>query len=335
MVAKMSSPSRKNGRFSGKNVSNVERFRMTVSASTCPKSGFTVRSSVSSLVRCALASSPADAWVKVPCSSELASAPAARCSSLPSDERAQLEPPRRREVDEIVEATEVRHDAGGAAREEGPVVGLLPGVDEASHLKPPRLDRQRGEAEDGERDAELDAVAAVGGGDLCLPDGVPVGREVGVVEVDAVEQHAGGVDREVVGADAVVAAVDVDPDAVRGEITVASLQAADDRRVELLAVDADVEVVVVVEDAHLGALAGGGPFVGVVLRERVGGGGGPPRRVVQVAVDPRGRRRAHRADVRAWRQHQRLCGSARGGDGLGEHQREKGGGGQHRRPAIV
>ena len=42
----MSDPSWKNGRFSGKNVSKAVRFTTDGSASTCPKSGFTVTSSV-------------------------------------------------------------------------------------------------------------------------------------------------------------------------------------------------------------------------------------------------------------------------------------------------
>ena len=39
-VTKISWPSWKNSRFSGKNVSNADRFTITSSASTLPKSGF-------------------------------------------------------------------------------------------------------------------------------------------------------------------------------------------------------------------------------------------------------------------------------------------------------
>src|SRR5665647_763817 len=51
-------PSTKKGLFSSKKVSNAVRFTTEGSASTCPKSGLTVRSSVMSLVIPNLASSP-------------------------------------------------------------------------------------------------------------------------------------------------------------------------------------------------------------------------------------------------------------------------------------
>src|SRR5678815_381103 len=57
----MFAPSRKNGRFSGKNVSNALRLTTAGSASTCPKSGFTVAVSVNDGVTAYLRSAPIDA----------------------------------------------------------------------------------------------------------------------------------------------------------------------------------------------------------------------------------------------------------------------------------
>src|SRR6478672_6314189 len=51
-------PSTKNGRFSGKKVSNADRLSTAGSTSTCPKSGFNVASSVRFDVRRSLRSSP-------------------------------------------------------------------------------------------------------------------------------------------------------------------------------------------------------------------------------------------------------------------------------------
>src|SRR5207249_4802463 len=83
----------------------------------------------------------------------------------------------------------------------------------------------------------------------------------------------------------VAPAVDVDPDAVRWELGVAAHEAPHHRRVHLHAVDADVERIVVVEDAHLRALAGGRPLEREVLGEGVGRDGRAPGRVVEPAVD--------------------------------------------------
>ncbi len=244
---------------------------MTVSASTWPKSGFTARVSVVALVRCACASSPTDPPGNQPCETTLC-APGARCSTRPSTNGRQLEQARRRQPGQPLQAAEPGDQVGGVARVERPVVVLLPRVDEAADLEPPRSDRTRREPQRGQRDAELDAVAVAGVGDLGLPDAVPVLRVAGVVVVNPVGQRARRVDREVEGADAVIAAVDVDPDPVRGEIAVAPLQAFDDRRLRLRAVDAHVQVRVVVQDADEGRLGGREAFVGVVLGEGVGDG---------------------------------------------------------------
>src|SRR5881628_765864 len=56
-------PSTKNGRFSGKNVSNAERLSTAGSTSTCPKSGLIVASSVRFDVRLYLRSAPAFIFV--------------------------------------------------------------------------------------------------------------------------------------------------------------------------------------------------------------------------------------------------------------------------------
>src|SRR6184192_3575974 len=56
-----SRPSVKNGRFSGKKVSKVERLRTRWSASTCPKSGFNVPTRDTSLATVYRRSRPAQA----------------------------------------------------------------------------------------------------------------------------------------------------------------------------------------------------------------------------------------------------------------------------------
>ena len=114
MVAKTSIPSRKNGRFSGKKVSKVDRFRMTVSASTWPKSGLIVRSSVSSLVRCALASRPAEACAKRPMLDGVGVGAGRAVLELAEHEGAQLEAVRRRQAHQIVEPAEQADEVGGA-----------------------------------------------------------------------------------------------------------------------------------------------------------------------------------------------------------------------------
>ena len=224
------------------------------------------------------------------------------------------------QVGEIVDAPEQGDVAAGAAREERPVVGLLARLDEAPHLEAPVLERQRVEAQHVERDAELDGVAARRVGGLALPDGVPVRRVVEVVEVDGVAEHAGGVDAEVEGAHAVAAAVDVEPDPVRGELGVAPHEPLDDGRVDLLAVDADVDRVVVVEDPHLRALAGRRALVGEVLGEGVGGHGAAPGRIVELAVDLGALARAHGAHVGPNGGHE----GRRGGDRGGRHWHRRG-----------
>ncbi len=57
---KISLPSTKKGRFSSKTVSKAERFTDAGSTSTCPKSGFSVASSVRLLVMRYLTSIPAE-----------------------------------------------------------------------------------------------------------------------------------------------------------------------------------------------------------------------------------------------------------------------------------
>ena len=59
---KMSLPSTKNGRFSGKKVSNADRFTTAGSTSTWPKSGFTVPVSVSPAGSPTRTSAPADCF---------------------------------------------------------------------------------------------------------------------------------------------------------------------------------------------------------------------------------------------------------------------------------
>jgi hypothetical protein len=67
---------------------------------------------------------------------------------------------------------------------------------------------------------------------------------------------------------------------VRGEVAIATSQARHEWRAPLLAVDAEVEGVFVVEDAHARALARGLALVREPLREGVRGRSEPPRGLV-------------------------------------------------------
>src|SRR5947208_2176346 len=109
----MSVPSRKNGRFSGKNVSKLDRLRTTWSASTCAKSGFNARSSVRSLVGCHLRSSPALTPGLVPLAAKYEAG--SRRLDLSEHEGAHFERRSRREVPETVELSVVGHLAACAA----------------------------------------------------------------------------------------------------------------------------------------------------------------------------------------------------------------------------
>ena len=101
-----------------------------------------------------------------------------------------------------------------------------------------------------------------------LPVLVPVARRHGLVVDRAVGEHADDVDREHDRVLAVAARVDLDPDPVALRVVIAAGQPPHDRRVQLLAVEAEVDRLVVVEHAHRRALRRAGAVEGGLLGER-------------------------------------------------------------------
>src|SRR5262249_20820940 len=81
-------------------------------------------------------------------------------------------------------------------------------------------------------------------------------------------------------------------------VAIAPGQLLDDRRVDLFAVEPDVDRVLVVEHAHLRLFGRLAAVERRLLRERVGGRRGQPDRVVQASVDERRLRRVDGRDVR-------------------------------------
>jgi hypothetical protein len=150
------------------------------------------------------------------------------------------------------------------------------------------------EAQHAQRDGHLDRPAVGPARRARLPVLVPGRIELAVLRKDAVGANAREVHHEVVGGAAPVAAtVDRDGDLVghhagesldlalvRGEVAIATSQARHEWRAPLPAVDAEVEGVVVVEDAHARAHARGLALVREPLREGARGRSEPPRGLV-------------------------------------------------------
>ena len=123
--------SRKNGRFSGKNVSKTDRFSTAGSCSTCPKSGLNVADSVAPVPSPIRASSP----VAAPPS------PARSGSELAASQGIgnQLEPPRRGHTLVEHDVAEERHLASLAARLGDPGSRLALAPDLTLNVEPPDL----------------------------------------------------------------------------------------------------------------------------------------------------------------------------------------------------
>ena len=157
-------------------------------------------------------------------------------------ERQQLERARALEPAQIVEASEEGDRARDVAREVGPQIVLLSLGDEAGRLQAPALHGQAAvEAQRAQRDPDLRRPARGRAGGLRLPVFVPLPGEGRLVENLSVRLHARDVDREHERALSVVARVDVDPDPFALRVPIAAGQPLDDRRVDLLAVEADVD----------------------------------------------------------------------------------------------
>ena len=108
-----------------------------------------------------------------------------------------------------------------------------------------------GHAEHAQGNAHLHAPAARDHGHGGLPRRVPIGRVVRIVEVHPVDLLAGGVDTEVVGGAAIESGVEVDADQVRVNLAIARAGERG-RRQRIVALDRDVQRIVVPEDTEPG-----------------------------------------------------------------------------------
>src|SRR5262249_39304016 len=134
---------------------------------------------------------------------------------------------------------------------------------------------------------DLGRPATRGRRDPPLPILVPIAAELGVVVMDAVEEAAGGRDGELERALPFSARVERDRDPVRFDLSIPPRQAGDASGAQLLAVDAHVDRIVVVEDADRGAFTRRLALVRTFLREGVAARRVGPGGVVELAVDAR------------------------------------------------
>ena len=198
-------PSTKNGRFSGKNVSNAERLSTAGSTSTCPKSGLNVASSVRFDVTRSRRSSPARI-VGRPCVSNGVAGAVGKRRRFRAGVGHQLEVRRGRRNAQSLEMAEARRPARFVLVPERPIVFLVAPLDEATHLQPPRLHRVAREAELAVRNADLRRPAI--GVDLRrrFPDRIPRLSQHDVADADVVRLRAGRIELEERSAQVVVIA---------------------------------------------------------------------------------------------------------------------------------
>ena len=153
------------------------------------------------------------------------------------------------------------------------------------------------DAQEGEGNFQLYAPAIRFGGHGTFPNAIPAGIEAGVGENHLVLLHARGVHLEKKGRPAVVKRIDRHAKPIALAVLVPAMQPSHDRGGPsiqgwiMVHVGADVDVVIVVEDSHLGVLSGGlashGPFLG----EAAGEGSRGPGSFIQPAIHQNGFRR--------------------------------------------
>ncbi len=200
------------------------------------------------------------------------------------------------ETQPLVQPVQARQIAGFRDQEDGrvvararPAVDLVAALDPAVDVEAPGPARGI-EGQRLERDRELRRPALGIDRRRALPDPVPGLVEVlTVVRDQRVALVAGGVDLEEVGVAPVVEAVDHDlePVVVVEHGVAGHLGGDDPRRIAVEAAHADVERVLVEEDADLGAFAGRRALVRLDLGQRADLRRLAPALLVQPAVDPR------------------------------------------------
>ncbi len=204
----------------------------------------------------------------------------------------------RMEVGETAELGEARDEPALGPRRIDQPVALVAARDLAPEVDTPGAVRgAMVEAKLGERDPHLGGPAVAGAAGLALPHAVPGIVVPAVVEQRPIGEHARRVDGEVVAAAPVVERIEEQDEAVAGHALVAPAQARDDRvGVRVPHPRPDVERVVVVGDAHFGALGRRLAFVLIGLEPAGHGWRLLPDRLVELAVHVHRLRQAHRLD---------------------------------------
>ena len=239
----------KNGRFSGKNTSNLW---LTVtcgsSDSTWLKSGFTVMSTVSASLTTALPSTPARAEF---CVTRTPSSPRTLAVAK-SPYGMILEVPSGRDALQPFHGGHLLAEARDAPRDVGPERGLVRARNDPTHGHAPRLRRRVAEAEALERDLHHDDVAVRGQAAVRLPQGVVAEIVVLALRRDAIQLDAERVHDELVRPSPVVVGIQEDRDHVVAQDRFALRHVRADLGRVVLADEDRVQVPLVVREVRRG-----------------------------------------------------------------------------------
>jgi hypothetical protein len=185
---------------------------------------------------------------------------------------------------EAGELSVVRDLTGALARRVGPLVVLTADRDVAAQLHSPVLLRQLVEAQNAQRNAQLGAPAAGAPHHARVPVLVPIRRVVGVVEAEAVVEHAGGVDHELESAHAVAAGVEIDLDIISLDAAIAPGKSRDHGH-RLIALESDPDRFAIVEHPHARLVRRSAALVRELLGERARDRRGRPGGLVELSVE--------------------------------------------------
>ncbi len=220
-------PSTKNGRRSGKNVSNASRLTTAGSASTWPKSGFAVAVSVRPGVTAYFMSSPSAAPGSMGLLSGLpASSGCVRRSATVYGSNSNFFGAPAIFKPRISPNCETNPLALRDSKR--PAHRLRKTADLTNHREAHRAAGERVEPQLRERNLELGAPAVVVALDLHVPHRVPAVVALTVVEVVAIRLDANGIDAELIRRPLVEVRIDDDADPVRGGALIAAGENADE-----------------------------------------------------------------------------------------------------------
>ncbi len=173
-------------------------------------------------------------------------------------------------------------------------------ADPAPGIKTPNgLQGIEGQARKGNRD--LHRIAVGNPLDAVRPDRVPFPKLRRVVELELVGASSPGADLEIIGVAPGPARIDIEGNGVSGrESSIALHRARNDLvRVAVIGIEAEIEIVLIVEDAQDRSLGRGLAWIGTLLRELVDHRCLGPHRIRKVPVYGGGFRRidANRLDA--------------------------------------